>query len=48
MVSETLLVGILNLVAGIIILAVRGSLRFIVGGYLLIAGLLMILVPMLG
>ncbi len=47
MVSETLVVGILNVLVGILILAVEGSLRFIVGGYLLLAGILMIMIPLL-
>jgi hypothetical protein len=46
MATETLWVGLINLLAGILILAIRGSLRFIVGGYLLITGLLMVIVAL--
>jgi hypothetical protein len=44
MATETLWVGLINLLAGILILAIPGSLRLIVGGYLLITGLLMVVV----
>ena len=47
MVSETLIVGLVNLIAGILILAIPGSLRVIVGGYLLLAGALMVILPLI-
>lgn len=47
MVSETLIVGIINVLVGILILAIEGSLRFIVGGYLLLTGILMVVLPLL-
>ncbi|MGM5484202.1 MAG: DUF3096 domain-containing protein [Nanobdellota archaeon] len=47
MAVEIITVGIINLVAGILILAIKGSLRFIVGGYLLLTGLVMLLPALL-
>lgn len=47
MAIETVVVGLINLVAGILILAIRGSLRFIVGAYLLLTGAVMVLMALL-
>lgn len=47
MATETLIVGIINLLAGILILVIKGSIRFIVGTYLVLTGILMILIPLL-
>jgi len=47
MVTETLIVGLINLIAGILILSIRGSLRFIVGGYLLLTGVIMVVLQLM-
>lgn len=47
MAAETLLVGLINVIVGFIILTFKASLRIIVGGYFLLTGLLMVLVPLL-
>ena len=47
MAVETVIVGMINLFAGILILGVKGSLRLIVGGYLLLTGALMLLLTLL-
>ena len=46
MAFETILMGLVNLLAGILILAIPGSLRAIVGGYLLLSGALIVLLAL--
>ena len=46
MATETLWFGLVNLLAGILILAIPGSLRLIVGAYLLITGLIMVVIAL--
>jgi hypothetical protein len=48
MVTESVIVGIINVLVGLFILLIEGSLRFIVGGYLLLTGLIMVIIPLLG
>ncbi len=42
--DATLFVGIVNLIAGLLILLIPSMLRILVGGYLLFAGAIMVIV----
>lgn len=43
MVSDTLVLGILNLIVGLLILLIPQMLRILVGGYFLLSGLIIVI-----